>query len=159
MQDAPNFFQFLLYWAFIIMISKTFSHENGDHKIEYSVSTWHTKLESLLVSPIMWTFSSAIWNHTFLKKDHAIEGFNNHIFIFIFQPRSDPMYDTRSRWHNVMPSMTQVSFFINKVIIFWILCTMLFFGFWCIDKRNEKIVRNLLARLKMNFLLQDYVCK
>ena len=32
-----------------------------------------------------------------------------YFFFLTFQPKSDPMYDTRSRWHNVMPSMTQVS--------------------------------------------------
>ena len=31
--------------------------------------------------------------------------------VFDLQPKDEPNYDTRSRWHNIVPGMRQVRFF------------------------------------------------
>ena len=33
-------------------------------------------------------------------------------FSFYLQPKDEPNYDTRSRWHNIVPGMRQVRFFL-----------------------------------------------
>ena len=108
-------FSIFCYWAFIIFISKTFSHENGDHKIEYSISTWYWAWKLL---SFMREFEAiAIWFHTlFLKMDHGMERTNNHIFIFIFQPKTIPC--TIQGQDGIMSCQVWHRYAINKIFFF-----------------------------------------
>ena len=113
MHDALKFSNLLPLSFHHFHFKDIFSHENGNHKIEYTISTWHTELESscrscVRLKPLQFETTHFFENGWWYCE--IIEWTNNHIFIFILQPRNDPMYDTRSRWHNVMPSMTQVCF-------------------------------------------------
>ena len=107
-------FPIFCHWAFIIFISKTsFPTKMETIKLNIPFLLDILSLKALVVHVCVWSHCN-LKPHTFFENGwwycEIIEWTNNHIFIFILQPRNDPMYDTRSRWHNVMPSMTQVSF-------------------------------------------------
>ena len=62
-----------------------FSHENGNHKIEYTISTWHTELESSCRSCMRLKPLQFETTHIFLKMDDDIaRSLNEPITTFLF---------------------------------------------------------------------------
>ena len=110
-------FSIFCYWAFIIFISKTFSHENGDHKIEYSISTWHTELESSCLSCVCLKPLQFETIHFFWKWIMVLKGpITTFLFLF-FSLKTIPC--TIQGQDGIMSCQVWHRYAINKIYFFF----------------------------------------
>ena len=85
MHDALKFSNLLPLSFHHFHFKDIFSHENGNHKIEYTISTWHTELESSCRSCVRLKPLQFETTHYFLKMDDDIaRSLNEPITTFLF---------------------------------------------------------------------------